>query len=159
VRSEQKSSHPAFAIVRSLGLALPDVTAATRYDGAPVLKRGGAFMAALAMDPSAEPDTLVVRCAAEERQYLLDEAPDTYYVTDCHRKHPVVLVRLARIDRAALREVLTMSWRLTAAKAKRRRGGGDATTRCRSGTSRSSPMPDRPPVTPKVRAAVSALTK
>ena len=111
----------AFAIVRALGLALPDVTAAIRYDGAPVLKRGGAFMAALAMDPSAEPDTLVVRCAAEERQYLLDEAPETYYVTDCHRKHPVVLVRLSRIDREALRDLLAMSWRLTAPKTGRPR--------------------------------------
>jgi hypothetical protein len=118
MRSEQHSSHGAFAIVRTLGLALPDVTAGTRYDGAPVLKRGGAFMAALAVDPSAEPDTLVVRCAREERQYLLDEAPDIYYVTDQHRKHPVVLVRLSRIDREALRDVLTMSWRLTAAKAR-----------------------------------------
>jgi hypothetical protein len=121
VRSEQNFSHPAFAIVRELGLALPDVTAGTRYDGAPVLKRGGAFMAALAVDPSAEPDTLVVRCAAEERPYLLDEAPDIYYVTDSHRRHPVVLVRLSRIDRETLRDVLTMSWRLTAARTRRRR--------------------------------------
>ena len=111
----------AFAIVRELGLALPGVTAATRYDGAPVLKRGGAFMAALAMDPAAEPDTLIVRCAAEDRQYLLDEAPETYYLTDDHQKHPVVLVRLSRIDREALRDLLATSWRLTAAKARRPR--------------------------------------
>ena len=111
----------AFAIVRSLGLALPDVTAGTRYDGAPVLKRGGAFMAALAMDPQAEPDTLVVRCEPGDRQYLLDEAPDTYYLTDYHRKHPVVLVRLSCLDRETLRDVLAMSWRLTEAKARRRR--------------------------------------
>jgi hypothetical protein len=77
-------------------------------------------MAGLAIDPPAEPGTLVVRCTAEERQYLLDEAPETYYITDDHRKHPVVLVRLSRIDRDALRDVLTMSWRLTAPKARTR---------------------------------------
>lgn len=116
-----KKTSDVFAVVRRLGLALPDVAEARRYDGSPVLRRGGAFMAGLAMDPSAEPDTLVVRCAADERQYLLDEAPETYYLTDYHRKHPVVLVRLSRIDRDALRDVLSMSWRLTASKA---RNGG-----------------------------------
>lgn len=109
----------AFDRVRQLGLAMPDVTVAVRYDGAPVLQRGGAFMAGMAMDHAAEPGTLVVRCAADERQYLLDEAPETYYVTDYHRKHPVVLVRLSRIDRDALRDVLSMSWRLTAGKGRR----------------------------------------
>jgi hypothetical protein len=50
-----------FDIVRNVGLALPDVEATTRYDGSPVLKVDGMFMAGLATHPSAEPDTLVVR--------------------------------------------------------------------------------------------------
>ena len=65
-----------------MGLALPDVEAATRYDGSPVLKAGGCFMAGLATHASAEPDTLVVRVGFEERAYLLEDAPDTYYLTD-----------------------------------------------------------------------------
>jgi hypothetical protein len=47
------------------------------------------------MHASAEPDTLVVRAAFEEREGLLEDAPDTYYVTDYYRRYPVVLVRLA----------------------------------------------------------------
>ena len=77
-------------------------------------------MAGLAMHRSAEPGTLVVRAGFEERDLLLEDAPETYYTTDYYRKHPVVLVRLSRIDRDALRDVLSMSWRLTVAKARRR---------------------------------------
>jgi hypothetical protein len=110
-----------FEAVRAAALALPDVEAATKYDGSPVLKAGGCFMAGLAMR-SAEPETLVVRIDLEERDGLLEDAPDIYYLTDYHRPHPVVLVRLRRIDRNALRDLLAVSWRVTMAKARRRRG-------------------------------------
>jgi hypothetical protein len=109
-----------FETVRKVGLALPDVEAATKYDGSPLLKAGGSFMAGLAMHSSAEPETLVVRVGLEERGWLLEEAPETYYVTDHYQRHPVVLVRLSRIERDALRDVLSASRRLALAKAQRR---------------------------------------
>ena len=111
-----------FETVKTLGLALPGVEAATRYDGSPVLKLGGAFMAGLTTHVSAEPGSLVVRMSVEEREWLLTEAPETYYVTDYHQPHPVVLVRLSRIDRDALRDLLAMAWRATSPKARRPRG-------------------------------------
>lgn len=119
----------AFAAVEAVGLTLPGVVAGTRYDGSPMLSLGGCFMAGVAMHPSAEPDTLVVRASVEDRELLLADAPHTYYVTDYYRKHPVVLVRLARVDRDALRDLLSVSRRLTAAKTRggrpaRRRGMG-----------------------------------
>ena len=110
----------AFDIVREVGLALPNVRAATKYDGSPVLKVGGAFMAGVATHCSAEPATIVVRVPLEEREWLLQEAPDTYYLTDYYRPHPVVLVRLLRIDRDALRDLLSVSRRLTLRKAQGR---------------------------------------
>lgn len=106
----------AFDIVRALGLTLPDVEAVTKYDGSPMLKRGGCFMAGVATHPSAEPGTLVVRADLEERQLLLEDAPETYYLTEYYRRCPLVLVRLAHIDRDALRDLLSISWRLTAEK-------------------------------------------
>src|SRR5262245_25835501 len=109
-----------FEVVRAIGLTLPDVEAATRYDGSPVLKLGGAFMAGLTQHESAEPDSLVVRIGFEDRAWLLEDAPDTYYLTDYHRDHPVVLVRLSRIDRDALRDLLAMAWRATQPKARTR---------------------------------------
>ena len=104
-----------FALTRTLGLALPDVEAGTKYDGSPVLKRRGSFMAGLATHRSAEPGTLVVRADVESRDSLLADAPETYYLTDHYRRHPVVLVRLSAIDREALRDLLATSWRLTGA--------------------------------------------
>jgi hypothetical protein len=105
-----------FTTVKTVGLALPDVESATRYDGSPLLKVHGCFMAGVATHASAEPQTIVVRMDPEEREWLLDEAPETYYVTEYYRKHPVVLVRLSRIDREALRDLLVASRRFTLAK-------------------------------------------
>jgi hypothetical protein len=120
-RTLTKPQAATFDIVRMVGLTLPDVEAATRYDGSPVLKLGGAFLAGLATHPSAEPGTLVVRAGFDEREGFLEDAPETYYLTDSYRPYPVVLVRLSQIDRAALRDVLSGSWRLTAPKARKRR--------------------------------------
>ena len=108
-----------FDIVREVGLALPGVAAARKYDGSPVLKLHGMFMAGLSLHPSAEPDTLVVRCELDQRALLIEEAPETYYISDHYRRHPVVFVRLSRIGRDALRDLLAVSWRLTDAKAKK----------------------------------------
>ncbi len=110
-----------FELVRSVGLTLPDVEASTKYDGSPVLKLGGCFLAGLATHRTAEPDTLVVRSGLEERERLLEDAPETYYLTDAYRSYPLVLVRLSRVDRDALHDLLSVSWRLTSAKARIRR--------------------------------------
>ena len=119
-RSREETA--AFAAIAAVGLTLPDVELATRYDGSPVLRVGGAFMAGLASHESAEPGTLVVRSAAEDRRWLLEDAPETYYLTDYYRKHPVVLVRVAHLDREALRDLLSVSRRLTLSKARIRPG-------------------------------------
>lgn len=93
-----------FEIVKAVGLTLPDVEATPKYDGSPVLKLAGCFMAGLATHPSAEPDTLVVRVGCEEREWLIEDAPDTYYLTDYYRSYPLLLVRLSgRPPRLALR--------------------------------------------------------
>jgi hypothetical protein len=120
-RSTKQTSVDTFEMVRAIGLALPDVQATTRYDGSPVLKAAGCFMAGLATHHSAEPETLVVRVDLEDRDALLEDAPDTYYLTDYYRRYPLVLARLSQLDRDALRDLLSISWRLTMAKARRRK--------------------------------------
>jgi hypothetical protein len=117
----QNRADDAFATARKVGLTLPDVKATTRYDGSPVLKLGGVFIAGLATHPSAEPATLVVKMAPEDRDGFLEDAPETYYLTDYYRPHPVVLVRLLQIDQAALRDLLSIAWRLVAVKANARK--------------------------------------
>ena len=109
-----------FDLVKSVGLSLPGVEASTRYDGLPVLKVSGRFMAGLAGHPSAEPDSLVVRVEFEAREWLLADAPDVYYVTDYYQRYPIVLARLSHLDAAALHDLLSVSHRLTLAKGRRR---------------------------------------
>jgi hypothetical protein len=119
----RKTRHDSFQIVREVGLEWPDVDATTRYDGAPRLTVGGTFMAGLASHPSAEPHTLVVRYGIDEREWLLADAPDTYYLTEYYRRYPLILARLSRLDRDALRDLLATSRRITLQKT-RKRGTG-----------------------------------
>jgi len=112
----------AFDLVKAIGVTLPDVEAASRYDGSPVLRVAGVFMAGLATHPSAEPDTLVVRADFDERDRFIEDAPETYYLTDHYRRWPLVLVRLRQIPPEALRELLALSFRLTLPKTRLRAG-------------------------------------
>src|SRR5262245_10314893 len=105
-RSIKRREANPFEMVRTVGLALPEVEATTKCDGSPVLKVCGCFMAGLATHPSAEPDTLVVRHGLEERDRLIEDAPETYYLTDYYRRYPLVLVRLSRIEQDALYDLL-----------------------------------------------------
>jgi hypothetical protein len=99
-----------FDTVRKVGLALPDVEESTSY-GAPSLKVRGQLLTCPAIHKSAEPGSIVIRVDFDQRAGLLAEAPDTYYLTDHYVNYPAVLVRLSRIRREALRDLLMMSWR------------------------------------------------
>ncbi len=112
----------AFDIVKVVGLALPKVAFSTKYDGSPVLKVCGVFMAGIAMHPSAEPETLIVRCGFEERQNFIADAPETFYLTNYYQKYPLVLVRLSRVEPDALHDLLSVSWKMTIAKLPKRAG-------------------------------------
>ena len=131
-RGTKQTTSGVFDLVRSVGLGLPDVEAVTKYDGSPMLKVAGSFMAGLATHASAEPDTLVVRAGLEEREWLMADAPATYYLTDHYRSYPLILVRLSQVDRDALRDLLSVSRRLTLEKT------GDASRTARK-TSRDTP--------------------
>jgi len=111
----------AFEQVKRMGLELPGVQAVTKYDGSPVLKIGNCFMAGLARHASAERDTLVVRMDVEQRAWLLEDAPEVYYLTDYYQKYPLLLVRLSRVDHVALRDLLRVSYRMTLPKTPVRR--------------------------------------
>jgi hypothetical protein len=111
-----------FDVVRTIGLDLPDVEESTMY-GAPALKVRGKLLACMASHKSAEPGSLVVRIGFEDREALLADDPRTYYVKPHYQDHPAVLVRLALIDREALRDLLRSSWRSVTSSATKRRPG------------------------------------
>lgn len=108
-----------FEDVKAVALKLPEVQASIKYDGSTVLKAGGSFMAGIASDESAEADTLVVRCEFDDRDLLLEDAPETYYVTDFYAKYPLVLVRLSELTEDALRDLLSISRKLALEKSRR----------------------------------------
>jgi hypothetical protein len=111
-----------FDSVRTIGLDLPDVEESTMY-GAPALKVRGKLLACMASHKSAEPGSLVVRIGFEEREALIADDPRTYYVKPHYQDYPAVLVRLALIDREALRDLLRSAWRTVTASAPKRRPG------------------------------------
>jgi hypothetical protein len=106
-----------FDVVREIALALPGVTESTLH-GAPSLKVRGKLLACPAIHKSAEPGTLAVRLDFERRAELIAAQPDVYYVTDHYANYPTVLVRLSRIDRRSLTEVLHLGWQFVGSKPK-----------------------------------------
>jgi hypothetical protein len=107
-----------FEAVRKIALTMPEVEESTAY-GSPALKVRGHLFACIAINKAAEPNSLMVRMPFEERDALLAEQPDIYYLADHYAPYPCVLVRLARVDPEALRDLLMMGWRFTSALKKR----------------------------------------
>jgi hypothetical protein len=97
-----------FEAVRNIGLALPGVEEGIAY-GFPALKVHEKLLACIPANRSAEPNSLAVRVDFDDRAELLTADPDVYYVTDHYAPHNVVLVRLSRVKRNVLRDLLGMA--------------------------------------------------
>ena len=106
-----------YDVVREIALALPDVEESTIH-GAPSLKVRGRLLACPAIHRSAEPNTLALRLDFDQRKKLIADKPSVYYVTDHYVNYPTVLVRLSRIERNPLMELLGLSWRFVSSKTK-----------------------------------------
>ena len=94
-----------FDAVREIALTLPDIEDGTTARGV-ALKTGGRLFACSAIHSSAEPSSLLVRVSFDERERLLATEPRTYYITDHYSGYPAILVRLPRISRDSLRDLL-----------------------------------------------------
>ncbi len=89
---------------------LPEVTLGTSY-GTPALEvRGKSFVRIR------EAGVLVVMCALEEKEMLMEAEPDLYFETDHYKGWPAMLVRLAAINDADLAQRLLAAWRQKAPK-------------------------------------------
>ena len=108
------SSKIDFDDVVEIARSLPNVTISTSARGI-ALKTNGKLFACTATHRSAEPNSLMVRVDAEERELLLATEPDRYYLTDHYRGHPAILVRLEKTDKTALRILLEDAARSRAA--------------------------------------------
>jgi hypothetical protein len=106
---------PGWNDVVELGLALPEVERSTAYRR-PALKLRGKMLTCVGPSPG----TVVMRVERGEREALLAAEPETFYITPHYRNFPSVLVRLGRIDRDELRELLIGAWLLQAPKSLRK---------------------------------------
>jgi hypothetical protein len=109
-----------FDTVVKIARTLPDVEAATAY-GSPSIKVKGTLMACIAVNKAAEPNSLMVRIDFDQRDAMIEEAPETYYLKDHYAPYPSVLVRLSQISEAELRDLLNASWRFVTSKMKRKK--------------------------------------
>ena len=65
----------------------------------------------MASHKSAEPNTLVVRIGIDQRDAMIADDPQTYYLKPHYVAYPCVLVRLSAISRDALTDLLQAGWR------------------------------------------------
>lgn len=109
-----------FDTVRKLAREFGEVQEASGPRGQS-LKAHGKLLAWTPIHKSAEPRSLAVSIAIQNREELIEAAPEIYYVTDHYLNYPTVLIRLDRIRPDALKDLLHASWNFTAAKSARRK--------------------------------------
>ena len=109
-----------FAAVEAIGRTLPDVEVTTSW-GKPTLKTRGTMFVCVASHKSAEPDTLVVMMDIADREALLEEDPDVYYLKEHYVGYPCILVRLAKVHPDALHGLIVGAHRYITEKKTRRR--------------------------------------
>jgi hypothetical protein len=107
-----------FDTVLELGALLPGVKASSSKLGM-ALKLKGQLVACTALNPSAEPNSLMVCIEFPARDVLLEKQPDTYYMTSHYRGYATVLVRLAKISRSELRNLLEQAAQFVSAQKKK----------------------------------------
>jgi hypothetical protein len=103
-----------YGIVRELAVALPDVQDSSTLRGI-AFKARGKLLACKAVHRSAEPESLMVRVAAIDRDRLIAATPEIYYLTPHYLLHSSVLVRLKLINRKALQSLLRTAWQFVTA--------------------------------------------
>src|SRR5438128_6322714 len=111
-----------FRTVESIGRTLPGVEVTTSW-GQPTLKVDGKMFVCIAAHKSAEPNTLVVMMDFADRDALVQDDPDTYYLKEHYLNYPCVLVRLSRVREDALRDPITGAHRFVSSKVPRKSGG------------------------------------
>jgi hypothetical protein len=121
-----------FKTVESIGRRLPGVEVTTTW-GQPTLKVHGKMFVCIASHKSAEPNTLVVMMDFADRDGLLEDDPDTYYLKDHYLNYPCVLVRLSRVRADALRDLITGAYRFVSTRV-----GTKSAGRSRRGVARQS---------------------
>ena len=89
----------------AFALALPETEESTSYGRPAVRVRGKAFVY-----PGREPGSFAVASPVEEKEFLMETDPDTFWETDHYRGWPAVLVRFGSRDRQRIEMVIRRAW-------------------------------------------------
>ena len=95
----------------ALGLGLPGVAETTTH-GQPTLKAHDKLWVWW----SPHEDALVFKVPIDEREMLVEAAPDTFFSTAHYKDHPMVLMRPEKLDLEWARANLVRVWRAQAPK-------------------------------------------
>jgi hypothetical protein len=61
-------------------------------------------------------ETLAIMIEFGDREFRLQTNPEVFYVTDHYAGYPMILVRLAKVERDDLRDLVRGAWRMVAPK-------------------------------------------
>ena len=106
--------------VRKIALAFPEVEDCSNGEALAFKVRGkGIAWAYLARTaPKARrllvPGVLAIRCTLEDKDFLIETAPDKFFDDDHYRGYPAVLVRLKKIGAREIKGLLLAGWRCQA---------------------------------------------
>jgi hypothetical protein len=101
---------PAFARLAAAAAGLAEIEQTTSY-GTPALKVRKKLLCRVE-----DADTVVVMCPLEEKELLIEAAPEYYFETDHYRGWPAILVRVHLIPADELRLRLSRAWQMHAPK-------------------------------------------
>ncbi|MFO1208331.1 MAG: MmcQ/YjbR family DNA-binding protein [Amaricoccus sp.] len=100
-----------FDDLRAMVLALPETEETTSWDARSFKVNGKVI---LYWNPTH--DCPVFKVPVEERDFLIEADPGTFFTTDHHRPHALVLARPERLDPGWARATIERTWRAQAKK-------------------------------------------
>lgn len=98
-----------YATARELALALPDAVERTSY-GTPAFFVNKQLFLRFREDG----ENLVIKVDFDQREILMKAKPAVYFITDHYRDHQLMLVKLSKVSKTALRQLLKDAWELAA---------------------------------------------
>ena len=95
---------------RAMALALPATEERLSYR-LPTYRVVGGKMFAVMRE---ELQSIVLKLGFDERDAMIESAPEVFYSNKHYRSYPMVLVHLSKVPTAELRKLLAQAWRLAA---------------------------------------------
>ncbi len=114
VVKKHKPAGTTWQTVVEIGRSMKSVDESTSY-GTPSLKVKKKFLLRLKEDG----DSIAIKIGFDEREMLMAADPVAFYLTDHYRPYPAMLVRLSKVTRDQLRDVLNLAYGFVTSKSRR----------------------------------------